>query len=68
MTVQIADVWGEKKKRYSQERNSSSIKSSSKDLEVRKGEIIFDTEMWKGVKSNKADKVSWSHRIKVSEF
>ena len=67
MTVQIADVWG-KKKRYSQERNSSSIKSSSKDLEVRKGEIIFDTEMWNGVKSNKADKVSWSHRIKVSEF
>lgn len=56
------------KKRYSQERNSSSIKSSSKDLEVRKEEIIFDTGMWEGAKSNKADKVSWSHRIKVSGF
>lgn len=66
MTMQIADV-GEKK-RYSQERNWSSIKSSSKDLEVRKEEIIFDTGIRKGVKSNKADKVSWSCRIKVSEF
>lgn len=67
MAVQIADVWGKKKKkRYSQER------SAALELQQRsggkEGENYVDTGMWKGVKSNKADKVSWSHRIKVSEF
>ena len=47
---------------------AAGLRATSKDLEVKKEEIMFDAGIWKGVKSHEADKVSGSCRIKVSEF